>query len=208
MSFLRRLFPTDPRPQAAGYGAPIAGSAGEVELVHGIIARLDGLPPDRARFVACAAYVIARAASADAHVSDQASRYMERVLVDQTGLDAAEAALVVETAKLQALSTGGTDDFVVTREFKRVSTPEQRLDILRACFSVAAIDGSIDAAESFTLDEIALEFDLELPALARLRGEFAERFSAVQALKDRPTAGSPAAPPVSAEAPAKPGQPS
>jgi uncharacterized tellurite resistance protein B-like protein len=185
MSFLRRFFPTE------GAGAPSqaapAGSVAEVEMVRGIIARLDKLPPDRARFVACAAYVIARAASADEQVSEAASHYMEQVLVDHTGLDAAEAALVVETAKLQALATGGTDDYLVTREFRDVSTVEQRLDILRACFAVAAIDGSIDAAESFTIDEIALELDLEPPALAKLRGEFADRFSAVQAMKAQPS---------------------
>lgn len=186
MSFLRRFFQTDgtSRPFQSH---PQAGSVAEVEMVRGIIARLDGLPPERARFVACAAYVIARAASADDQVSDAASQYMEKVLVDQTGLDAAEAALVVETAKLQALSTGGTDDYLVTREFRDVSTTEQRLDILRACFAVAAIDGTIDAAESFTIDEIALELDLEPPALAKLRGEFAERFSAVQAMKSQPS---------------------
>ena len=181
MSFLRRFFNPDGAP--APYPSH-AGSVAEVEMVRGIIARINDLPLERARFVACAAYVIARAASADDSVSDAASKYMEQILVDQTGLDASEAALVVETAKLQALSTGGTDDYLVTREFRDVSTIEQRLDILRACFAVAAIDGTIDAAESFTIDEIALELDLEPPALARLRGQFADRFSAVQALKD------------------------
>jgi len=179
MSFLSHLFGS---PQASPPATP-AGSVAEVEMVRGIIARLDKLPPDRARFVACAAYVVARAASADDAVSSEATRYMEQVLVHQTGLDAAEAALVVETAKLQALTTGGTDDYLVTREFKDVSTAEQRLDILRACFAVAAIDGTIDAAESFTIDEIALELDLEPPALAQLRGEFTDRFSAIQAMK-------------------------
>jgi tellurite resistance protein len=179
MSFLSRFF----APSQATPLPPPAGSVAEVEMVRGIIARLDKLPPDRARFVACAAYVVARAASADGAVSPEASRYMEQVLVEHTGLDAAEAALVVETAKLQALTTGGTDDYLVTREFKDVSSSEQRLDILRACFAVAAIDGTIDAAESFTVDEIALELDLEPPALAKLRGEFADRFSAIQAMK-------------------------
>ena len=118
MSFLRRFF--SPDGAAPSHSQP--GSVAEVEMVRGIIARIDNLPPERARFVACAAYVIARAASADDEVSDAASKYMEQVLVDQTGLDASEAALVVETAKLQALSTGGTDDYLVTREFRDVST--------------------------------------------------------------------------------------
>jgi uncharacterized tellurite resistance protein B-like protein len=193
MSFLRRFFPTEGA-AAPAHGTSGAGSVAEVEMVRAIIARIDDLPPDRARFVACAAYVIARAASADMHVSEKASRYMEQVLVKQTGLDPAEAALVVETARLQALSTGGTDDYLVTREFRAVSTTEQRLDILRACFAVAAINGSIDAAASFTVDEIALELDLEPPALAKLRGEFADRFLAVQEMKGEttPTADGPA----------------
>lgn len=186
MSFLRRFFPTEGSAVHA-HDTSGAGSVAELEMVRAIIARIDDLPPDRARFVACAAYVIARAASADMHVSEEASRYMEQALVKQTGLDPAEAALVVETAKLQALATGGTDDYLVTREFRAVSTTEQRLDILRACFAVAAINGSIDAAASFTVDEIALELDLEPPALAKLRGEFADRFSAVQEMKGETT---------------------
>ena len=72
MSFLRRFFPS------AGAPAPFqfqsgAGSVAEVEMVRAIIARIDNLPPERARFIACAAYVIARAASADAQVSDEAA---------------------------------------------------------------------------------------------------------------------------------------
>src|SRR5450631_3558139 len=70
MSFLRRFFV----PEGVSSPAPTTpGSVAEVEMVRGIIARLDKMPPDRARFVACAAYVVARAASADAHVSEAAS---------------------------------------------------------------------------------------------------------------------------------------
>ena len=45
--------------------------------------------------------------------------------------------LVTEMAKLQARTVGGTEDYVVTREFKAlVDDREQRLDVLRACFAV------------------------------------------------------------------------
>jgi hypothetical protein len=79
------------------------------------------------------------------------------------------------------------EDDVAGSHGELVQRSEQRLDILRACFAVAAINGSIDAAASFTVDEIALELDLEPPALAKLRGEFADRFLAVQEMKGETT---------------------
>ena len=37
---------------------------------------------------------------------------------------------------LGAILVGDTEDYVVTREFRALSTPEQRVDILRACFAI------------------------------------------------------------------------
>ena len=51
--------------------------------------------------------------------------------------------LVVEMAKLQARIEGATEDYVVTREFREISTMEQRLALLRCCFAVEAADGTI-----------------------------------------------------------------
>ena len=46
-------------------------TAGETETVRRIVARLEAMPADQARFVASAAYTLARAANADMDISDE-----------------------------------------------------------------------------------------------------------------------------------------
>ena len=55
-----------------------AGSAAETATVRQIVSRLDALPPDEARYLACFAYVMSRAAQADLSVSDEETAVMER----------------------------------------------------------------------------------------------------------------------------------
>ena len=105
------------------------------------------------------------------------------------GLDEATAVLVVEMAKLQAKTVGGTEDYVVTREFRSISTPDQRLNLARACFVIGAVNGSISAEESATANEIANELGLDDAQLASLRGEFTDQMSAVQQMRRMTEAG-------------------
>jgi uncharacterized tellurite resistance protein B-like protein len=86
-------------------------------------------------------------------------------------------------AKIQARVNGGTEDYVVTREFRSISTPEQRLQLLRCCFAVGAADGTISATEAGTINEIARELDLEPADINAVRADFHEQLSAVQALR-------------------------
>jgi uncharacterized tellurite resistance protein B-like protein len=203
MSIFRRLFGgapepdpgPDPVPNAARDAAAAAtapgtsapGSTGaptaDTATVRRIVSQLEALPPERARYLAAASYVLARVANADLVMSPDETAFMERTLVEESGIGEAEAVLVVEAAKQQARLFGSTEDYLVTREFKRISEPEQRLRLLRACFLAAAADASISSAESATLNEIASELDIDAPAVAGLRSEFADRLSVVQALR-------------------------
>ena len=120
MSFLRFL---GAQPAAnAPVGRPQLEN--ETEAVRRIVARLETLPPETARSLAGMAYVLARAANADMSVSDVETAAMVQELTG-SGLDEAQAVLVVEMAKLQELTTGGTSDYLVTREFREHSTMEQ-----------------------------------------------------------------------------------
>jgi uncharacterized tellurite resistance protein B-like protein len=130
--------------------------------------------------IACSAYVITRAANADMEITEQETAFLETALREHADLDEAQAILVVEMAKMQSRAIGGTEDYLVTRQFAEMSTPEQRLRVLRACFAVAAVDDSINAAESATINEIAGELQVEEADLIALRAEFAEKFSAIQ----------------------------
>ena len=173
----------DPRLPAGDAAPPLPDSAAETATARRIVARLEALPPDEARYLACFAYVMSRAANADFDISAEETALMEHFAVESGGLDEAQAVLVVEMAKLQARSQGGTEDFVVTREFRSISTPEQRRALVRCCFAVAAADGTIVAEEASVVNEIARELDLEPSEVNTLRDEFHEQLSAVQALR-------------------------
>ena len=185
----RRFLGLDRRPDvdsrlpAGDVAPPLPQSAAETATVRRIVARLEALPPEEARYLASFAYVMSRAANADFDISAEETALMERFAVESGGLDEAQAVLVVEMAKLQARAQGGTEDFVVTREFRSISTPEQRRALVRCCFAVAAADGSIGAEEASVVNEIARELDLEPNEVNTLRDEFHEKLSAVQAVR-------------------------
>ena len=86
-------------------------------------------------------------------------------------------------AKLQARTVGGTEDYVVTREFRKLASESQRLDILRACFAIGAASGSISAEETAVVNEIARELDLDPAAVNEVRSAFHERLSVVQEVR-------------------------
>jgi hypothetical protein len=86
-------------------------------------------------------------------------------------------------AKLQARTVGGTEDFIVTREYATLATTEQRIDVLRACFAVSAASGSISAEETAVLNQIANELAIDPDVLNEIRTEFRDRMSSVQAVR-------------------------
>ncbi len=173
----------DPRLPTGDVAEPPAGSAAETATARRIVARLEALPPEDARYLACFAYVMSRAAAADLSISDEETAVMEGFAVRFGGLDQAQAVLVVQMAKLQARVHGATEDFVVTREFRDISTSAQRLELLRCCFAIGAEDGVITADEAAVVNEIARELDIERDDVNAIRADFHEMLSAVQALR-------------------------
>ncbi len=158
-------------------------TAGDTATVRRIVARLEAMPAERARFVASAAYTLARAANADQDISDEETAEIERALQASDGVDEATAILVTEMAKLQARTVGGTEDYVVTREFRNLASESQRLDVLRACYAISAANGSISAEENAVVNEIARELDLDPAAVNEVRSAYHDRMSAVQEVR-------------------------
>jgi uncharacterized tellurite resistance protein B-like protein len=157
--------------------------AGDTATVRRIVAKLDSMPPEQARLIASAAYTLARAANADLDISDEETAAIERELQSSEALDEATAVLVTEMAKLQAKTVGGTEDYVVTREFKKLADEGQRIAIVRACYAVMAANGSISAEETGTINEIADELDIDEDVLRSIRAEYHEVFSSVQQVR-------------------------
>jgi uncharacterized tellurite resistance protein B-like protein len=141
-------------------GGPGAAPTAESESVREIIRTLDRLEPDRARFLAAFAYILGRVARADLVISDAESGEMERLLVQQGGLAPEQAILVVQMAKSQHELFGGTENYLVTREFNRIATQDQKLALLQCLFSVSASDEWISLVEDNEIRRIASELKI------------------------------------------------
>jgi len=184
----QRIFGPGPDQQRAADTAEASLKAaetatGDTATVRRIVAKLEAMPPERARLVASAAYTLARAAQADLEISDDETAVIEQALQERGALDEATAILVAEMAKLQARNVGGTEDYVVVREFAKLATEQQKQDVLRACFVVAAASGSISAEESAEVNQIATELALDNATVSAIRADFHELLSSVQAVR-------------------------
>lgn len=160
---------------------PPAGAA-ETDSVKVLSARLDALPPARARYLAAFAYLLGRAANATGAMSD-AERTAMLGMADTAGLDPETGSMIVDMAATLSGEFGATEDFLVTREFKAISTMEERERLLRACFIVMAADDEIDATESWLANRMAEELDVERPDLNAIREEFHEQLSGVREVR-------------------------
>jgi uncharacterized tellurite resistance protein B-like protein len=160
-------------------GAGESGGA-ETETVRRIVDALDRLEPDRARYVAAFAYNLSRVAHADSKVSREETREMERIVRGLGGLPEEQAILVVQMAKTQALLFGGTENFLVTREFNRIATREQKLALLECLFAVSAADRSISTIEDNEVRKISRELQLEHTDFIAARSVFREHLAVLK----------------------------
>jgi uncharacterized tellurite resistance protein B-like protein len=155
----------------------------ETETVRRIVRELEQLEPEQRRYLAGFAYILARAAHADLVVSDPESAAMERIVSEVGKLPEAQAVLVVEIAKHQSDLYGGTEDYLVTREFAAHATPDQRRAAVAACFAVAAADDQISAEEYAELTQIAEELDLSRAELNAIRRRHVDQLTAIRQMR-------------------------
>lgn len=166
-----------------GLGAPAQRAEADTAAVRRIAEKLEALEPGTARYVAAFAYVLARVASADLEVRAEEVDEMARVVAGMTQLPPDVAELVVQIARTQARLLGSTENYVVTREFKRISTPQQRADLLRCLFRVAGADDRISAEESAEIFVIGEELGFGREEVNAVRLEFRDKISELK----RPT---------------------
>ncbi len=148
---------------------------GDTDTVRRISSELDRLTPERARFVAAFAYVLSRVAGADSHISDVESAAMVALVQDKGKLPEAQATLVVEMAKSQNRLFGGTENFLVTREFRDVASEDERLDLLHCLFAVASADHAIAADEDAQIWQIAGELGITHATFVKVRLQYSDK---------------------------------
>ncbi len=133
---------------------------GDTETVRRIVNELDKLEPDRARYLAAFAYVLSRVARADLHVTEEETAKMVGLVQRVGHVPEAQALVVVEIAKTQNRLSGGTENYLVTREFRELASDAQRRDLLECLFAVSAADDAITLDEESQIRQIASELGL------------------------------------------------
>lgn len=161
--------------------------ADETTVEPGVLDRtaaaLDSLAPERARYVAAFAYLLARVAGVDSNVTADEMDLMHRLVQREADLTDEEATLIVDFALGDARRFAGTHNLEVTREFMGLSTPAQRLGLLRCLFAISAADDSVATAEDNEIRRITRELRIEHAEFIAARAEVREHLAV---LKTRP----------------------
>jgi uncharacterized tellurite resistance protein B-like protein len=120
-------------------------SSGDTDTVRKIVKRLESMDSEKARHVAAFAYILGRVAHADLDISPVETRSMEE-----------------------------TENFLVTREFVRVSNAAQRAELLDCLFAVSAADQSISGVEEAQIRQIASELGFSHRQFVEARSAYSE----------------------------------
>ncbi len=169
--------------------APDDRDAADTRTMRRIAAELETLPAARARYLAAFACILGRVAHADSSVSAAETAKMQEIVRVLGHLPAAQAVLVVEIAKNQVRLFGGTENFLVSRRFKELSTAGQRVELLDCVFAVSAADESITVAEESQARQISRELGLTHEEFVAARAGYVEHVEALKAFRRQRASG-------------------
>src|SRR5215510_3415199 len=164
--------------------SPERNAPPETETVRKIVRQLDQLPENQARYIAAFAYLLSRAARADLDITPDETHVMERIVMQEGGLPEELALLVVQMAKTQNQLFGATENYLVTREFERIATREQKLALLECLFAVTAADDNITGAEDNVINQISSELKLSHADYIAARSHFRQYLAVLKPSKD------------------------
>ncbi len=140
-----------------------------------IVERLKNMPAKEAEWIAAFAMVMARAARADFEISQEEATAIERLLEEYGGLDPDQASLVAEMVTKRNLLLGAGDDYLATREFRRIAREGGLEKVLHCLFAVSAADGKISLVEEEEIFQVAHELGIEDGKLTSIRAGFLEK---------------------------------
>ncbi len=160
-----------------------ARTSGETATVRKIVAALDAMEGERAQFIAAFAYLLSRVANADLDISAEETRTMEQVVESFGDLPEEQAILIVEIAKSQNRLFGGTEDFQVAQEFKRLATRAKRVELLHCLFAVSAADNEISSTEEVQIRQIADELGFSHREYVEVRSSYSDKRTVMRRFK-------------------------
>ena len=172
--------------EALGLATPVGAVENDQDsmAVRDIADRLDGVPPGRARLIAALAMVLARAARADLETSASEMALIAAILQEYADLSAEQADLVTEMVSHRNQLFGVTEDYMATREFRRLATDRELECILKCLFAVCAADDSISLVEEEEVRQVASELGLTHEEYVAARSEFRDKREVLRGLRN------------------------
>jgi len=164
-------------------GRDLEVESSESSAVRDIAHRLSRLDPARALWVAAFAMVLARAARADMDISRDELQAMQEIVGSIGDLAEDEASLVAEMAAHRNELLGVTEDYLATREFKRVAAEGDTERLLSCLFAVTAADNSISLVEEEELRQVANELGIEQKEFAVIRARYRDKREVLRGLQ-------------------------
>ena len=150
---------------------------GDTDTVRRIVGELDRMDHARARFLAAFAYVLSRVAAADLVITEDETEKMVEIVRRLGNIPEEQAVLVVAIAKNQNRLFGGTEDYLVTREFREIASDEQRHQLLDCLFAVSAADDTITGDEESQIRQIANELGFDHQDFVEARLAYSDKRS-------------------------------
>ncbi len=118
---------------------------------------LHGLDPSASRLLEALACVLARVAGADNEICDSETFEMEGTLMRLANLPPAQAVLAVEIAKQRTCLGGAGYTAAISRDLRRRTDPQYRLQLLHSLVDVACADGDLCDVEEAAILRISAE---------------------------------------------------
>ena len=160
-----------------------SASGASTATVRKIVRELEAMEGEKAQFIAAFAYLLSRVANADLDISDEETEKMEEIVRRFGDLPADQALLVVQISKSQNRLFGGTEDFQVAQEFKRLSSREQREELLHCLFAVSAADDEISGEEEGRIRQIADELSFSHREYIEVRAAYNDKRTVMRRFK-------------------------
>ena len=108
---------------------------------------------------------------------------MEEAVSSFGGLGSEESILVVQIAKSQNRLFGGTENFLVTREFAKIASAEQKRRLLDCLFAISAADDSISSAEETQIRQVASELGFSHREYVVARSKYSDQREVMRSLR-------------------------
>ena len=150
-----------------------------------VVEQLEGLPEEEANYLALFSYLMARVAYADLQTSEEELKQMKEILAEKSQLSSEKIEIVISLVKERSELSGGTDNYLVARDFYEISSKSQREELLRCLFLVSSADDSITSDEEAELRKIAQELKLSDAAFTEIRAEFRQYREVLKGMPSR-----------------------